>query len=122
MTEFNQVLDGGVAERVFFIVSIIFMLLYACGILLMWRTETGPRRTALHRRTTMLHRRTTIMALFLAVAISAVAGGLGLIKPSSGGAVNGPVSTSIIDLQSAVDMKALPLQKMHDATFVFDNE
>jgi hypothetical protein len=114
MTEFNQVFDGGLVERVFFIVSIIFMLLYACGIL-MWRTETGPRRTALHRRT-------TIMALFLAFAISAVAGGLGLINPSSGGAVNGPISTSIIDLQSAVDMKALPQQKMHDATFVFDNE
>jgi hypothetical protein len=115
MTEFNQVFDGGLAERVFFIVSIIFMLLYACGILLMWRTETGARRTALHRRT-------AIMALFLAVAISAVGGGLGLFNPSSGGAVNGPVSTSIIDLQSAVDMKALPVQKMHDATFVFNDE
>ena len=115
MTEFNQVFDGGLAERVFFIVSIIFMLLYACGILLMWRTEARSRRTAFHRRT-------AIMALFIAVTISAVAGGLGLFNPSSSGAVNNPVSTSIIELQSAVDMKSLPMQKMHDATFVFDNE
>ena len=115
MTEFDQVFDGGLAERVFFIVSITFMLLYACGISLMWRTQTGARRTVLHRRT-------AIIALSLAVAISAVAGGLGLFKPSSGGAVNGPVSISITDLQSAVDMKALPVQKTHDATFVFDNE
>ena len=115
MTEFNQVFDGGLAERVFFVISIIFMLLYACGILLMRRTETGARRTALHRKT-------AILVLFLAIAISAGAGGLGLFNPSSGGAVNGPVSISTIDLQSAIDMKALPVQKMHDATFVFDNE
>ena len=115
MTEFDQVFDGGLVERVFFIVSIISMLLYACGIFLMWRTQTGARRTVLHRRT-------AITALLFAVAISAVAGGLGLFSTSSGGAVNSPASISIIDLQSAVDMKALPVQKMHDATFVFDNE
>ena len=115
MTEFNQVFDGSLAERVFVIVSIIFMVLYACGILFMWRTESRSRRAAFYGRT-------AIMALFLAVAISAVAGGLGLFNSSTSGAVNSPVSTSIIELQSAVDMTTLPVQKMNDATFVFDNE
>ena len=115
MTEFNQVFDGGLAERVFVIVSIIFMILYACGILFMWRTESRFRRTAFHGGT-------AIMALFIAVAISTVAGGLGLFNSSSTGAVISPVSTSITELQSAVDMKTLPVQKMNDATFVFDNE
>ena len=115
MTEFNQVFDGGLAERVFFILSIIFMILYACGILLMWHIEGGSRRKAFHGRT-------AIMALFLAVAISAVAGRLGLFNPSSSAAVNSPVSTSIMELQRGVDMKSLPVQKMNDATFVFDNE
>ena len=32
MTEFNQLFDGGLAERVFFTFSIGFMLAYACGI------------------------------------------------------------------------------------------
>ena len=105
MTEFNQVFDGGLAERVFVIVSIIFMILYACGILFMWRTESRSRRTAFHGRT-------AIMALFLAVAISAFAGGLGLFNSSSRGAVNSPVSISIIEVQSAVDIKSLPEQQV----------
>ena len=108
-------LDGGLAERVFFIVSIVFMVLYACGILFMWRPKSRSRRTAFHGRT-------AITALFLAVTISAVAGGLGLFNSSSSGAVSSPASISIIELQSAVDMKTLPVQKMNDATFVFDHE
>lgn len=31
MTELNQVFDGDLAERVFLIASIIFVVLYACG-------------------------------------------------------------------------------------------
>ena len=42
MTELNQVFDGDLAERVFLIVSVIFVVLYACGILLLQRTEAGP--------------------------------------------------------------------------------
>jgi hypothetical protein len=61
-----------------------------------------------------------MMALFLAVAVSAVVGGLVLFIPTSGGAVNRPATLSISDLGRAVDTKSLPVQKMHDATFVFD--
>ena len=38
MTELYQVFDGDLAERVFLIVSVIFVVLYACGILL-----SGPK-------------------------------------------------------------------------------
>ena len=51
MTELNQVFDGDLAERVFLIVSVIFVVLYACGILLMQRTEAGARRTVFHGKT-----------------------------------------------------------------------
>jgi hypothetical protein len=113
MTEFNQLFDGGLAERVFFTFSIVFMLAYACGILFMRRTAAGSSRSGLRSRTAM-------MALFLAVAVSAVVGGLVLFIPTSGGAVNRPATLSISDLGRAVDAKSLPVQKMHDATFVFD--
>jgi hypothetical protein len=102
MTEFNQVFDGGLAERIFLIVSVIFVALYACGILLMQRTEAKARRTALHGKT-------AVTALFITVAISLVANGL-LFKSS--GAVNNPVSVSIVELQSALDMKSLPEQQV----------
>jgi hypothetical protein len=48
-----------------------------------------------------------VTALFLTVAISLVANGL-LFKSS--GAVNNPASVSIVELQSAVDVKSLPEQ------------
>ena len=115
MSEFNQVFDGGLAERVFLILSIVFMLVYAGIVLFIWRTAAQSSRSALHPRT-------AIMALFLAVAISAVIGGLWLFGPTSGRAAHEPASLSIADVASAVDMKSLPVQKMHDATFVFDDD
>jgi hypothetical protein len=102
MTELNQVFDGDLAERVFLIVSVIFVVLYACGILLMQRTEAKARRTAFYGKT-------AVTALFLTVAISLVANGLLF---SSSGAVNNPVSVSIVELQSTVDMKSLPEQQV----------
>ena len=102
MTEFNQVFDGDLAERVFLIVSVIFVALYACGILLLQRTEAKGRRTAFHGKT-------AATALFLTAAISLVANGL-LFKSS--GAVNHPASVSIVELQSAIDMKSLPEQQV----------
>ena len=113
MTEFNQLFDGGLAERVFFIFSIVFMLAYACGFLFMRRTAAGSSRSGLRSRT-------AVMAFFFAVAVSAVVGGFVLFSPTSGGALNRPASLSISDLDRAVDTKSLPEQKMHDATFVFD--
>jgi hypothetical protein len=105
MTELNQVFDGDLAERVFLIVSVIFVVLYACGILLLQRTEGRARRTVFHGNT-------AVTALFLTVAISLVAHGLGLFNPLVRGAVNNPVSISTIELQSAVDMKSLPEQQV----------
>ena len=54
MTEFNQLFDGGLAERVFFIFSIVFMLAYACGFLFMRRTAAGSSRSGLRSRTAMM--------------------------------------------------------------------
>jgi len=105
MTELNQVFDGDLAERVFLIVSVIFVVLYACGILLLQRAEARAHRTVFHGKT-------AVTALFLTVAISLVANGLGLFNSSARGAVNNPVSISIIELQSAVDMKSLPEQQV----------
>jgi hypothetical protein len=105
MTEFIQVFDGDLAQQVFLIVSLIFVALYACGILFLQRTETGPRRTVFHAKTAM-------NALFLAVAISVIANGLGVFHSSSSGAAKGPVSISISELQRAVDMKSLPVQRV----------
>jgi hypothetical protein len=75
MTELNQVFDGDLAERVFLIVSAIFVALYACEVLLVQRTEAGARRTAFHGKT-------AATVLFLTVAISLAANGLGLFNPS----------------------------------------
>jgi hypothetical protein len=105
MTELNQVFDGDLAERVFLILSVTFVSLYACGIFFMQWTEarSSPR---------VFHGKTALTALFLAVATSAVASGLGLFNSSPSGAVNSSVSVSIIELQSAVDMKSLPEQQV----------
>lgn len=51
MTELNQVFDGDLAERVFLIASIIFVVLYACGILLLQQTEARARRPVFHGKT-----------------------------------------------------------------------
>jgi hypothetical protein len=71
MSELNQVFDGDLAEHVFLIVSVIFVVLYVGGFLLMQRTEAKARRTVIPGKT-------AVMALFLTVAISVVANGLGL--------------------------------------------
>jgi hypothetical protein len=93
MTELNQVFDGDLAERVFLIVSAIFVALYACEVLLVQRTEAGARRTAFHGKT-------AATVLFLTVAISLAANGLGLFNPSASSAANNPASISIIELQT----------------------
>ena len=105
MTELIQVFDGGLAQQVFLIGSAIFVALYACAILFLQRTQTGPRRTVFHAKTAM-------NALFLALAISVVANGLGVFHASSSGAAKGAVSISISELQRTVDMKSLPVQRV----------
>jgi hypothetical protein len=105
MTELNQVFDGDLAERVFLIVSVIFAALYACGILLMQWTDAKSSWTVFHGKI-------ALTALFFAVAISAAAGGSGLFNSPSSGAVKNPVSLSISEIQSAVDVESLPEQKL----------
>ena len=48
MTELNQVFDGDLTERVFLILSAIFAILYAGGILFMQRASVKWRWTASH--------------------------------------------------------------------------
>ena len=50
MSELDQVFDGDLAEQVFLIVSVIFVALSACGILLMQRTKARASRT-IHGKT-----------------------------------------------------------------------
>lgn len=116
MNEFNEVVDGDLAERVFLVASVGFVTLYACGILLMWRIKAVP-----HPRT-VYHGRAAITALLLAVTISTAAGGLKLFYSSAGDAASSPGSTPILKLQSSAGVKSLPTQKIKDATFVFDDE
>ena len=103
MTELNQVFDGGLAKQVFLIVSVIFAALYAGGVLLMQWTEARSRWAVSYGKIAMT-------ALFFALAVSAAAGGLGLLHASSIAAVNSPVSLSISEIQYAVDVKSLPEQ------------
>ena len=116
MNELNEVFDGDLAERVFLAASVSFIVLYACGILLMWRIKVVSRPD------TIYHGRTAITALLLAVVITTAAGGMRLFHSSARDADNTPASTSIIELQSSADMKSLPTQKIKDATFVFDDD
>ena len=103
MTEFNQVFDGNLAEQVFLIVSVIFAILYAGGIILMQWTEARSRWATFHGKV-------ATTALFFALAASAAAGGLGILHGSSSAAVNSPLSIS--EIQSAVDVKSLPEQQV----------
>lgn len=102
MTEFNQVFDGDLAERVFLIASVIFAALYACGILLIQRTGTRPRHTVFQAKIAGT-------ALFFALALTAVASGFW--RPQATTTGNSPQSISPIELQNAVDMKSLPEQQ-----------
>jgi hypothetical protein len=103
MTELNQVFDGDLAERVFLIGSVIFVALYAGGILLMQQTRAGSRRTAIRAKTVGV-------ALFFALALTAVASGFWRSHATNAG--NSPAAISPIELQSAVDMKSLPEQQV----------
>ena len=103
MTEFNQVFDGDLAELVFLIASVIFVVLYAGGILLMQQTRAGSRRAVFQAKTAGA-------ALFFALALTAVASGFWRSHSTNAG--NSPASISPIELQSAVDMKSLPEQQV----------
>jgi hypothetical protein len=103
MTEFNQVFDGDLAERVFLIASVIFVALYAFGILFMQRTQARSRRAVFQAKTAGA-------ALFFALALTAVASGFWRSHATNAG--NSPGSISPIELQSAVDMKSLPEQQV----------
>jgi hypothetical protein len=106
MTEINQVFDGDLAERVFLIASTIFVAFYAGGILLTQWTKAGSRRTVFQAKT-------AVTALFLALALTAVASGFWRPNGSSS-AVNGPASISPIELQRAVDVKSLPERQVEN--------
>jgi hypothetical protein len=103
MTELNQVFDGDLAERVFLIASAIFVAFYAGGILFMQRTRAKSRRMVFQAKTAGA-------ALFLALALTAIASGFWRSHATS--ASNSPASISPIELQSAVEMKSLPEQQV----------
>jgi hypothetical protein len=105
MTELNQVFDGDLSVRVFLAISAVFIALYVGGILALRWTVTKPRRPVFRVRT-------ALTALFLAVAITAIAGGL--FKAVSSGAAKETASVSIMELQSAIDANALPEQQVAD--------
>lgn len=105
MTELYQLLDGNLAERVFLIASVGFIAFYACGILLVQWSEADSRRTVFQAKT-------AVSALFLAFALTAVASGFW--RPHAMNTGSNPASVSPIDLQSAVDMKSLPEQRLGD--------
>jgi hypothetical protein len=105
MTELNQVFDGDLAERVFLVASVIFVALYACGILYMQRTQARSRRSVFQAKTAGA-------ALFFALALTAVASGFWRPHTTNAGKI--PASISPIELQSAVDMKSLPEQQVEN--------
>jgi len=105
MTEFDQVFDGDLAERVFLLVSVIFVALYVGGILLMQQTRAGSRRRAIQAKTAGA-------ALFFALVLTAVASGFWRSQATN--ASNSPASISPNELQSAVDMKSLPEQQIEN--------
>ena len=103
MTKLNQVFDGDLPERVFLIGSVIFAALYAGGILFMQRTRVKSRRMVFQAKTAGA-------ALFLALALTAIASGFW--RSHATNASNSPASISPIALQSAIDMKSLPEQQV----------
>lgn len=105
MTELYQLLDGNLAERAFLIASAGFIVFYACGILLMQWSKAGPRRTVFRAKTAGA-------ALLFALAFTAIASGFWRSHAMNAG--SNPASISPIDLQSAVDVKSLPEQRLGD--------
>ncbi len=106
MTEFDQVFDGDLAERAFLIISAIFAIVYAAAIILL-------PRTGLRFRQTVFRRRTIGTVLLVALAISAIASGFLGLHASSRYAVN-PASVPVMELQSKVNVKLLPVQEISD--------
>lgn len=104
MTEFNQVFDGDLAERVFIIGSIIFLTLSVGGIFLRRPVEGQSRRMDLPGKA-------ATAALFLAVTIPAMFGVIGLFNSASSKAAFSPASISIDELHRSVDMNLLPVQQ-----------
>jgi hypothetical protein len=103
MTEFNQVFDGDLAERVFIIGSILFAALFAAGIFLQRPVVTGARRMAFYGKTAMT-------ALLVAAAVSTTMGGFGVFGGQSNATPNSPASISIGDLHKSIDVRSLPVQ------------
>ena len=103
MTEFNQVFDGDLAERIFIVGSIIFAALFAGWIFLQRPVETGARRMAFYGKT-------ALTALVVAAAVSTTMGGLGVFGAPSKATPNSPASISISDLHKSIDVRLLPVQ------------
>jgi hypothetical protein len=106
MNELDQVFDGDLAERTFFIISAIFAIVYAAAIILMPQVGLWYGRTVFRRKK-------KAAALLIALAMSAVASGFWGLRASSRDAVN-PASVSVTELQNKVDMKTLPEQEVGD--------
>jgi hypothetical protein len=106
MPEFDQVFDGDLAQRGFFIISVIFAIMYATAAIFMLRVVPGSGRKVLRRRTVMT-------ALLVALGMSAIAGGFWGLRASSREAATS-ASVSVMTLQSQVDTKTLPEQQVGD--------
>ena len=91
--------------RIFLIISAGFIALYAFGILVAWWTKSGARRT-------MFQAKTAGVALLFAFALTAVASGFW--RPHALNTGSNPASVSPIELQSTIDMKSLPEQRLGD--------
>lgn len=102
-----DIFDSDLTQRVFMIGSILFVALYAAAFLVL----RGLARDRVGR--VALHGRAAASALFIAAAVSAMAGGLGLFSTSSG-AASQPASLSIGALYGAVDTRALPVQQVEN--------
>ncbi len=101
-----DVFDTPLSQQVFLIGTIVFIALYAGGILFLRGQAVGGDRVTLHGRAAGF-------ALFVTAAVAAAAGGLGLFNPSHGSA--GQTATmSIGALQRTVDTKALPVQQVEN--------
>jgi hypothetical protein len=91
--------------RIFLIISAGFIALYAFGILVAWWTKSEARRT-------MFQAKTAAAALLFAFALTAVASGFWRSHALNTG--NSPASVSPIELQSTINMKSLPEQRLGD--------
>ena len=100
-----SIFDHDLSQRVFLIATILFIALYAAAFLFL----RGRPMASLNG--VMLHSRAAAVALFIAAAVTAVGGGLGLFNTASG-AANRPASMSIGALHATMDMRALPVQQV----------